>query len=88
MATTMFGISPGRARMINSWNGSEPPSGLIQHIKRWNKWRKHNCNGRFHKLLVLLGMRKSPTFILTLTDEEEAYYMSYVLHLEEVMSHD
>lgn len=44
---------------------------MLKHIKRWNKWRKHNRNSKLHKLLVLLGLRKSPTFILTFTDEEE-----------------
>lgn len=44
---------------------------MIKHIKRWNKWRKYNCNGKLHKLLVLLKLRYSPTFIYTFTDEEE-----------------
>lgn len=31
------------------------------HISMWNEWRKHNTNSKFHKLLVLLGLRHSPT---------------------------
>lgn len=40
------------------------------HIQRWNVWRKRNTNSWFHKLLVLLGLQLSPTFKLTLTQEE------------------
>jgi hypothetical protein len=43
---------------------------LIKHIKRWNKWRKSNGNSRLHKLMVLFGIVKSPTFYLVWTDEE------------------
>ena len=44
---------------------------LINHIKRWNKWRKHCVNGWVHKISVLFGGH-SPTFVFTLTDEELA----------------
>lgn len=44
---------------------------LVRHIKRWNKWRKGSMNSKFYKFLVLLGLYKSPTFALMLTDEEE-----------------
>lgn len=44
---------------------------LINHIKRWNKWRKHCGNGWLHKISVLFGGH-SPTFQFTLTDEEIA----------------
>lgn len=43
---------------------------LIKHTRRWNVWRKCNINGPIHKLLVLLGFIKSPTFVLTLTNDE------------------
>ena len=43
---------------------------LINHVKRWNKWRKYCGNGWLHKISVLFGGH-SPTFMLTLTDEEE-----------------
>ena len=36
---------------------------LIKHIKRWNRWRKYNTNSKLHKLLVLLGIIKSPTMV-------------------------
>lgn len=45
---------------------------FIRHIKRWNKWRKRNLNGRLHKFMTLLfGSKYSPTFAATLTDEDE-----------------
>ena len=44
---------------------------LIDHIKRWNKWRKRCTNGQFHKFMVLIGLHNSPTMALMLTDEEE-----------------
>lgn len=43
---------------------------LTKHVKRWNKWRKHNSNSKFYKLMVLLGIRKSPTMQFVLIDEE------------------
>ena len=43
---------------------------LIKHIKRWNKWRKGSLNSWWWKFLVLIGIGKLPTFVLTLTDDE------------------
>lgn len=43
---------------------------FINHIRRWNIWRKRNLNGRFYKFLVLVGVTKSPTMVLTLLPEE------------------
>ena len=37
---------------------------MIRHIKVWNAWRKRNLNGKLHKVLVLLGLIKSPTLEL------------------------
>lgn len=37
---------------------------LAFHFKAWNEWRKRNLNSRLHKFLVLLGVVKSPTFIV------------------------
>lgn len=34
---------------------------LKEHIRKWNKWRKGNTNGKIHKILVLFG-KHSPTF--------------------------
>ena len=43
---------------------------LINHIKRWNKWRKGNLNHPLYKFLVLTGWFKSPTMcLITLEDE-------------------
>lgn len=35
---------------------------IVDYISMWNKWRKHNTNSKFHKLLVLLNIIHSPTF--------------------------
>ena len=32
------------------------------HYQQWNRWQKHCQNSRFHKILVLLGLRRSPSF--------------------------
>ena len=34
----------------------------MRKIKSWNKWRKNCTNPWYHKLLVLFGIIKSPTF--------------------------
>lgn len=44
---------------------------ILNHIERWNKWRKFNANSCFYKLLVLLKLRESPTMRFVLTDKEE-----------------
>lgn len=52
---------------------------LIKHIKRWNVWRKHNKNSIAHKILVLFGIIKSPTFFYTWTAEEaKAFYDGFI----------
>ena len=43
---------------------------LVNHILRWNRWRKNNTNGKLHKFLVLIGFRKSPTMAYVLTKKE------------------
>ena len=35
---------------------------IFRHIKRWNHWRKCSLNSKWNKLLVLLGVIKSPSF--------------------------
>lgn len=45
-------------------------SNVRSHVRRWNKWRKNCTNGWFHKFLVLVGLRVSPTMTLMLDDEE------------------
>ena len=49
---------------------------LSSHIRRWNRWRKRNVNGRLHHILVLLGVVKSPTFAFTLFPEEIDFFDS------------
>lgn len=36
---------------------------LFNHIVRWNSWRKYNTNAWLYKILVLLGICRSPTFM-------------------------
>ena len=43
---------------------------LVNHIRRWNVWRKGSINGPVYKLMVLFGSIKSPTFMSTLTNDE------------------
>lgn len=47
---------------------------VFKHVRRWNYWRKYNSNGRLHKLLVLLGVIKSPTMVTVLLPEEKVRY--------------
>lgn len=56
----------------------------IEHIKRWNVWRKHNKNSIAHKILVLFGIIKSPTFFCTWTAEEaQAFYDGFMEGLKD-----
>lgn len=49
---------------------------MIDHIRRWNIWRKNNLNGPIHKLFVLFGIIHSPTFAFILLPEERNEIMS------------
>lgn len=51
---------------------------MIKHIKKWNKWRKNTDSSIFYQICVLFGLSISPSFIQTLTDEEEALYESWL----------
>lgn len=42
----------------------------VLHIRRWTVWRKMSMNGPFYKFLVLIGLVKSPSFVLTLLPED------------------
>lgn len=44
---------------------------MINHIRRWNIWRKYSANRSIYKILVLLGLLHSPTLGFTLLPEEE-----------------
>lgn len=35
---------------------------LINHIRLWNRWRKHCANSVLYKVLVLMGLMRSPTY--------------------------
>ncbi len=43
---------------------------MMKHIKKWNEWRRYNCNSFIYKLFVLLGIVKSPTFECFHTQDE------------------
>ncbi len=43
---------------------------MIRRVKLWNEWRKRNCNNKLHKLLVLMGMVKSPTFEMHMINDK------------------
>lgn len=66
---------------------------LIKHICRWNEWRKYCLNGKWHKFLVLIGVRKSPTMMFTLTKKEareigEAFKKGFEEGLKEACNGD
>lgn len=44
---------------------------MLNHIRRWNIWRKRNLNGPIYKTLVLFGVTKSPTMACVWLPEEE-----------------
>ena len=43
---------------------------MVKYIRRWNIWRKGCLNGPVYKVLVLFGLRKSPTMAFVLLPEE------------------
>lgn len=44
---------------------------MLNHIRRWNIWRKRSLNGPIYKILVLFGVTKSPTMASVWLPEEE-----------------
>ena len=46
---------------------------LINHIRRWNIWRKGSLNSKIQKLFVLFGLIKSPTMCYILLPEEKIH---------------
>ena len=51
---------------------------LINHIRRWNIWRKHNGNSWLHKLFVLFGIIHSPTMHMVWLPEEVDRYQKSI----------
>lgn len=49
---------------------------MLDHIRRWNIWRKGCLNGPIHKILVLFGVIKSPTIEFVLLPEEKQEIMN------------
>lgn len=45
---------------------------LTLHYQQWNRWQKHNLNSKFHKILVLLKLKRSPSFEMMKTGERIA----------------
>lgn len=54
----------------------------VLHIRRWNVWRKGCLNGPFYKFLVLVGLVKSPTFVLALLPEEQKAFSKALAEFE------
>lgn len=50
---------------------------LINHIRRWNMWRKYSLNSRYHKFLVLFGIIQSPTMLCVDFEKIENYPYGY-----------
>lgn len=48
---------------------------MLNHIRRWNIWRKRNLNGPIYKTLVLFGVIRSPTMASVWLPEEEKEIM-------------
>ncbi len=70
-ASIMYGFE-----VFMDWKEDRGGQRMKTRFKRWNEWRKSNMNSKIHQLLVLLGIRKSPTFELFITQEEwEDSYM-------------
>lgn len=43
---------------------------MIKRFRQWNEWRKCSANSKWYKLLVLIGLRRSPTFEMFIVDGE------------------
>lgn len=41
-------------------------SDVERHVTRWNYWRKRSKDGKLYKLMVLVGIRRSPSLELTI----------------------
>lgn len=54
---------------------------LLYRIRVWNYWRKRSLNTKLHKLLVLFGLRHSPTFTF-------ATFGNYLVHNRKTRSHN
>lgn len=62
---------------------------VINHIRRWNKWRKGSLNSRFYKFLVLIGIKKSPTMPhIWLDSEWKQFGEGFRKGLEEGLKYD
>lgn len=57
------------------------------HLSKWNEWRKHNTNSKWHKFLVLIGVRESPTMKWTLTKKEKKAFHEGVMEGMEAYKH-
>ncbi len=55
--------------VVNTIKSFKIDERIANRVKRWNKWRKGNRNSKFYKFLVLIGIAKSSTYILTFIDD-------------------
>ena len=58
-----------------------------RHFRRWNAWRKSSVNCKFHQILVLLKLVKSPTFEMFLLPEEIPTYKT-IFHGPDMMNEE
>lgn len=54
---------------------------ILDHIERWNIWRKHSLDSPVHKLLVLFGLY-SPTFQMIMTKREQKEFEEEYMKLD------
>lgn len=57
---------------IKDWRVATLIKKLKIHYQQWKRWEKRSLNSRFHKIMVLLGLRISPTFEMMKTEEKIA----------------
>ena len=46
---------------------------IIKYCKDWNRWIKQNLNSKFHKIMVLFGLRRSPTLEQTTKNHMDSF---------------
>ena len=58
---------------------------IIDHLCRWNQWRKGNRNSILHKILVLFYPKISPTYYHVWTKKEgRLFYEGFMEGLNSV----
>lgn len=47
---------------------------MIEHIRRWNIWRKRSAHSRWYKFMVLIGRENPPSFRWTMSKKQTELY--------------